>query len=282
MGGTGILNCLELASGKVIWSTNTLTEHGARIPDWGVGCSPLVTEGAVIVTVGGSGHALVAYDKVTGRKLWAAGSDDAHWSSPMRMSFLGMKPQIVIFNDTVAGHDEETGRVLWQHRWKGGHPHVTPPVAISPDTLLISSGYGTGSELLGLSFNGERWRATNVWKTIRLKSKFANIIRHGGFLYGLDDGALVCVELATQQLRWKGDRYGHGQMILVGELILLTAESGDIVLIEPSPDEQRELGRFKVFNAKTWNPPALAGDLLVVRNDREAACLRLPVAPRED
>ena len=276
LGGTGILNCLDLASGKTVWSTNTIAGYGADIPDWGAACSPLVTKTAVIITVGGAGHALVAYDRMTGRTLWAAGSDGVHWSSPMRMGFLGKNPQIVTFNDTVAGHDEETGKVLWQYRWRGGHPHVTPPVAIGVDTFLVSSGYGTGSELVRLSVDGERWRATRVWKSIRLKSKFANIIRQGDFLYGLDDGALVCLDLRTQQLRWKGDRYGHGQMILVGDLILLEAESGDIALIEPTPDEPRELSRFKVFRGKTWNPPALAGDLLVMRNDREAVCLRLP------
>jgi outer membrane protein assembly factor BamB len=91
------------------------------------------------------------------------------------------------------------------------------------------------------------------------------------------DGALACIDAATGELKWKGDRYGHGQMMLVGKLILLMAESGDIVLLEPNPAEQRELARHKVFTAKTWNPPALAGDLLFIRNDREAACLRLPV-----
>ncbi len=277
IGGAGVLNCLELGTGKVIWTTNVLAQHGAKVPDWGVAGSPLVTEKAVIVVVGGAGHTLVAYDKRTGARLWTAGNDNAHWSSPVRLSFLDQPAQIVTFNETVAGHDERTGKLLWQHPWRGGHPHVAAPLAVGTDSLLVSSGYGTGSELLQLTFRDNRWRTQRVWKSIRLKSKFANILQHRGFLYGLDDGALVCVELATGELRWKGDRYGHGQMILVGDVILLTAENGDIVLVEPDAREQREVARFKVFSAKTWNPPALAGDLLVVRNDREAVCLRLPV-----
>jgi outer membrane protein assembly factor BamB len=143
--------------------------------------------------------------------------------------------------------------------------------------VLISTGYGIGSELLQISREKERWKAARVWKSIRMKSKFANLFHIDGFVYGLDDGALACIDVANGELKWKGERYGHGQMILVGGLILLMAERGELVLIEPDPGEQRELARFKVFNAKTWNPPALAGDRLVVRNDREAASFRLPV-----
>jgi outer membrane protein assembly factor BamB len=110
-----------------------------------------------------------------------------------------------------------------------------------------------------------------------MKSKFGTLIQRSGFIYGLDDGALACVDASSGDLKWKGDRYGHGQMILVGDLLLMMAESGEVVLLEPNPEEPRELGRFKVFSAKTWNPPALAGDLLLVRNDQEAACLQLPL-----
>lgn len=100
-----------------------------------------------------------------------------------------------------------------------------------------------------------------------------------GFVYGLDDGILTCLDSSSGNRMWKDGRYGHGQMILVGELILLTAESGDLVLIEATQDEHRELAVFSVFDHKTWNPPALAGEFLLLRNDREAACFRLPLLP---
>lgn len=278
MGGAGVLNCLELATGKRFWTKNTLSEHGAKLPEWGVACSPLVTERAVIVSVGGNRHAVVAYDKDSGTVLWASGSDDPHWSSPIRATFEGV-PQIVLFSENVSSYDEQTGKLLWQHPWRSAYPHVTVPLVLAGNRVLVSQGYGTGSELLQITRQTNRWHATRIWKSIRMKSKFANLIHLDGFVYGLDDGALACIDAGTGELKWKGDRYGHGQMILVGRLLLLMAENGEIILLEPDPSEQRELARYKVFNAKTWNPPALAGDLLVVRNDREAACLRLPLAP---
>jgi outer membrane protein assembly factor BamB len=277
MGGAGVLNCLELATGKRLWTKNTLSEHGAKLPDWGVACSPLVTERAVIVSVGGNRHAVVAYDKDSGAMLWASGNDDPHWSSPIRAVFEGVS-QILLFSENISSYDEQTGKVLWHHPWRSTYPHVTVPLVLAGNRVLISQGYGTGSELLQVARGTNRWHATRIWKSIRMKSKFANLIHLDGFVYGLDDGALACIDVSNGDLKWKGDRYGHGQMILVGRLLLLMAENGEIVLLEPNPSEQRELARFKVFKDKTWNPPALAGDLLVIRNDREAACLRLSLA----
>ena len=89
----------------------------------------------------------------------------------------------------------------------------------------------------------------------------------------------ACVDLKDGSQRWKEGRYGHGQGLLVGELYLLMAESGELVLLRPTPDAPNELARFRVFDSKTWNPMALSGSLLLARNDREAVCLRLKSAP---
>ncbi len=275
MGGRGILNCLDLVTGRVVWQHNTIAEFNAKVPEWGVACSPLVTERAVFVTVGGAGAAMVSFDRETGAKLWASGQDSPHWCSPARAT-LGGTSQIIVFSENVSAYDEQSGKVLWQYPWRSSFPHVSTPLALSGNRVLVSQGYGGGSELLQITHTNNHWRATQVWKSIRLKSKFANLISLDGFIYGLDDGALVCLDASSGELKWKGERFGHGQMILVGSVLLLTAESGDVVLVEPNPTEFRELSRVKIFSGKTWNPPALAGDLLLVRNDKEAACVRLP------
>jgi outer membrane protein assembly factor BamB len=103
------------------------------------------------------------------------------------------------------------------------------------------------------------------------------MVLHNGVVYGLDDGVLVSLDPETGERRWKGGRYGHGQMILVGDSLLIQAESGELVLVEANPERHRELARFSALGGKTWNPPALSGRLLLVRNNREAACYRLPV-----
>jgi outer membrane protein assembly factor BamB len=187
---------------------------------------------------------------------------------------------VVAFNDrSVSAHDPQTGDVLWQRPWGNGNVVCASPLIVSSNRVLFSSGYGVGAELLEITrrTNGS-FAADRVWKSIRMKAKFAHLFIRDESVFGLDDGILACVNVADGSQRWKEGRYGHGQGLAVGEHYLLMSEGGELVLLQPTPVAPNELARFRVFNSKTWNPPALAGDLLLVRNDREAACLRLPVA----
>ena len=108
--------------------------------------------------------------------------------------------------------------------------------------MLVSSGYGVGSELLKITRDAEgKLTAKQIWKSNRLKAKFTNVIYKDGFIYGLDDGIMACIDASTGELKWKEGRYGHGQEILVGDLLLVTAESGEVLLLDPNPQESREL-----------------------------------------
>ncbi|HEY6167876.1 MAG TPA: PQQ-binding-like beta-propeller repeat protein [Verrucomicrobiae bacterium] len=280
LGATGFLNCLDAATGKGVWSRNLATDAHAKIPEWGLVGSPLLVDDRVIVSAGGSANkSLLAYRADDGQFAWSGGSGEANYGSPFVATLAGVR-QILVFNTLViTSHDAATGAVLWEHRWTSANPSAAVPVVVDGTRVVFSSGYGFGSDLLEIRRkpNG-KLAATRVWHSTRMKSKFAHIFARDGFLYGLDDGIFACVDLKDGSLRWKEGRYGHGQGLLVGELYLLMAESGELVLLRPTPDAPQELARFRVFNAKTWNPIALSGDLLLVRNDQEAACLRLPLA----
>jgi outer membrane protein assembly factor BamB len=144
--------------------------------------------------------------------------------------------------------------------------------------MLVSAGYGVGSLLIEITPSGDTLIPRTLWESRRLKSKFASIVSHEGTIYGLDDGILVALDQATGERKWKRGRYGHGQLLLVEGLLLIQTEKGEVVLIEPDPGELRELGRFRAFEGKTWNPPALSGRRLLVRNNKEAACFELALA----
>ncbi len=280
LGATGLLNCLELASGRLVWQRSITGDAGARMPEWGFAGSPLFLDGLVIVSAGGQpDKSLLAYRADSGQLRWAAGSAPVGYSSPFVAELAGVR-QILVFNSRrITAHDPASGTVLWEYPWGVGQPHVAVPVVVGTSRVVFSSGYGVGAELLDIGRQADGFlAATRVWQSRRMKAKFANLVARDGFLYGLDDGILACVDLADGSLRWKEGRYGHGQGLLLSEHFLLMSEPGELVLLRPTPEAPHELHRFRVFSSKTWNPIALAGEFLLVRNDLEAACLRLTLA----
>ena len=279
VGATGILNCLDEQTGRLLWSRAIMTDNDGAPPGWGLSVSPLVLDHLVVVSAGGpKDRSLVAYSADTGHFVCGGGHDRVSYSSPVRFQ-LGGQAQILMFNAaSLAGHDPVSGKLLWEYRWSSANPNVAVPVLLPEDRVLVSSGYGVGSEAIEIRKSSlEHWTAQRAWKSTRLRAKFTNVVFFRGFIYGLDDGTLTCLEAATGESKWKDGRYGHGQVILVGSLLLVMAENGEVCLVDPVPEGRRELGRFAALNTKTWNPPALAGEFLFVRNDLEAACFRLPV-----
>jgi outer membrane protein assembly factor BamB len=282
LGGTGILKCLDFDTGREIWGRNSLESVKSPDLEWGISSSPLVFGDRVVVAPRGADFSLLACRMETGEPLWTAGRHQPGYGSPRLERILGVEQILTFTSDTAAAHDPETGRLLWEYPWKlgqRGHPHVTDPRAVGTNCVLISSAYGAGSHLVQItrSSDGAAWFATNVvWQSRRLKSKFANVLFRGGHGYGLDDGRLVCIDLTDGNRRWDGERFGHGQLLLLEDVILVTSEQGAVVLVEAVPDAYVPLTRFTAFERKTWNPPALADDTLLLRNDEEAAAYRLP------
>lgn len=280
-GATGILNCFELANGRLVWTRDVVRESGGKVLEWGCTSSPLVVNGLVVVHGGeGARQSLHAYRMTNGEPAWTGGAATPSYASLSLASLAGVS-QLLAFNDgSISGHDPATGATLWERPWGNGNVVCSSPVMVASNRVLFSSGYGVGAQLLEFSQGPTgTLSAQLVWKSPRMKAKFAHIFARDGSLYGLDDGILACVNLADGSQRWKEGRYGHGQGLLVGALYLLMAESGEIVLLRPTPEAPNELARLRVFNSKTWNPIALSGDVLLVRNDQEAVCLKLPLAP---
>lgn len=278
-GATGILNCLDLATGHRRWSRDVVRESGGAVPQWGATSSPLLVDDLVVVHGGeGAAHSLYAFRADDGEPVWQAGTSSSY-STPIVATLAGVR-QIVAFNDgSVSGHDPATGATLWQRPWGNGNVVCATPLVVSGNRVLFSSGYGVGAELLEISPKVEgKLEAARVWKSIRMKAKFSHMFIRDGCVFGLDDGIFACVDLADGSQKWKEGRYGHGQGVLVGDLYLLMAESGELVLLRPTPESPNEIARLKLFGSKTWNPPALAGDLVLVRNDREAVCLKMTLA----
>ena len=280
LGALGDFMLLDLETGEKQWGFNLMNKHGANLPDWGFASSPLIEGDLVILSVGArNGFSLVAYHKLTGKLVWSEGSDRAHWSSPVAYDIAG-KRQVLIFNHSAMfAHDVADGTIIWRYEWDtDGMPHVAIPIPVGDDRIVLSSGYGKGAEMLQISNNEDGTQnAERVWRTLHLKAKFNNYVFKDGYIYGLDDGMFTCIDIEKGRRTWKKGRYGHGQNILVDDLMILTAENGEVLLTEPVPEEPRILGTFQALEGKSWNPPALVGEYLLLRNHLEAALYRLPL-----
>ena len=279
LGATGILNCLDLGTGAQIWSRDILADNRAEANVWGISCSPLVLDTLVVVSAGGPDErSLVAYHRQTGAFVWGGGSDRAGYSSPRLVTLAG-REQILIFNShSVVAHDPHSGVPLWRQPWDQVQC-VANPLPLPENRVLVSTGYGIGARLYHVNAAPGGGLTSNiVWKSPRLKAKFANMVYRDGFVYGLDDGVLVCLDPQNGKRLWKRGRYGHGQLILIGDVLLIMSESGDVVLVEARPDRHVELARMTAFAGKTWNPPSFAAPYLLVRTDSEAVCYELALA----
>ena len=283
LGATGWLSCVDRRDGSERWAVDTLQDNDAPILVHGMACSPLLVDNVVVVSAGGgAGRALVAYDRPTGQRVWRAGDDTVSYASPQLFEITGVR-QIVIHNAPgVSAHAVDDGRVLWSHAWENDQAvSCSQPVLIagSDRRLLLSSGYGKGCALIEVvppSDEAESWSVEEIWTSRSLKTKFSSAVVQGGLAFGFDDAILCCVDLADGKLRWKRGRYGHGQLMLVEDTLLVQGEGGEVVLLAIDGEKQREWSQLAALDGKTWNNPALAGRLLIVRNDHEAVCYELP------
>jgi outer membrane protein assembly factor BamB len=284
LGGTGVLDCLDAATGTLIWTRDILKEHGLANTHFGKCSSPLIVDDLVVVTGGMAKHStLLAFRRADGAPVWAAGRDEASFSSPMLATLAGRRQVLSVNAASVTGHDPKNGQVLWEYAWANNKwPKCAQPVVLEGDRVLLSASFDAGCVLLQVSAGADGSLAVSeVWKNRKMKSEFSNVVARGGFIYGMDDGILACVEVATGERKWKEGRYGHGQMMLVDDLLLVQTERGPVALVEADPSRYLEVAQIKALGAKTWNTPALAGQFLLVRNDQEAICYRLPLRRKE-
>jgi outer membrane protein assembly factor BamB len=249
--------------------------------------SPLVVDEMVIVGAGGTnGRSLVAYDKTSGDVIWAGGDDVASYASPAVATLGGVRQVLSVNQDWVVGHRLEDGEPLWRHAWPGksdSNATASQAVAIEDrNWVFLSKGYEIGSTLLAIEQDdGGNWSATPVWDppiAARMKTKMTNVAIRDGLVFGLDAGILQCIDLETGRQRWKGGRYGNGQILLVDNVILVTTEEGELAIVEATDESFRELAKIPVIEGRTWNNPALYGRYLLMRSEEEVACLELPLS----
>ena len=282
LGATGIVNALNANDGAVVWSRNAASDTGATMPGWGFSGSPLVIGDTVIVAASGR---LIAYDLATGNPRWQAKTGGGGYSSPHLFTIGGVAQILLMTGYGATSVTPADGKPLWEYASPSGMRIVQPALASNGEILMSlgDSGMGgTGLRRMAVAQAPGRWTVQERWTSTGLKPSFNDFVVHNGHAYGFDGSILSCIDLEDGKRKWKGGRYGGGQLILLPDqhLLLVLSEEGELALVAATPDQFKELARFPAIQGKTWNHPVLAGDRLLVRNGQEMAAFRLSLSPR--
>ena len=288
-GATGIVQCLDLASGDVIWRQELLPLAGwsqRRSEEeimWGRAGSPLLVGELCVVPFGGPddddawpesagqsdqrrNRGLIAFDKADGTIRWTGGAEQISFASPMLMNLAGTEQIVIVNESSVTGHAVEDGRQLWRVSWRGrsnGAANCAAALQVDANAFLVGKAYGTGSGVFEIAAEGEEFAVQERWaRPSVLKTKFTHACIADGFAYALSDGLLECVDIATGKRAWaqpRGARYGHGQLILVEDVLVVQTEAGEVAFVAARSDRFEELVKMPALASKSWNIPSIAG-----------------------
>ncbi|MSU59831.1 MAG: hypothetical protein EXS35_16975 [Pedosphaera sp.] len=275
LGATGELRCIASAGGETIWRTNICELNNTGPPAYGHAGSPLVVDDKVIVETYTTGRGeVLCFNRADGRILWRTPTITLGYVSPTLATFGGERQVIFGGRPDVFALRLDDGVMRWTVPWPilNNERPIAQPVLVGTNRILFSAAYLTGATLFEINRTGDTFAAKEIWKSRKLKNKFAASVLHDGFIYGLDEDILTCLDAATGEQKWKDGRYGYGEVVLASGHLVVLCGNGDLALVRPSPERLVELARFHAINGKTWNYPAIAGGKLLVRNLAEMAC----------
>jgi outer membrane protein assembly factor BamB len=275
LGATGMLKALDAATGAVVWSRNAASDTGRKIPEWGIASSPLVVDDIVVVAVSGT---LAAYDLVTGKPRWVGPQHGGSYSSPQLVTIDGVAQILLLSAPGAVSVAPADGALLWEYSWEGGaivQPALTADGGVLINAMSMMGGMGT--RRLAVAHGEGGWTVQERWTSNGLKPYYNDFVVHKGHAFGFDGNILACIDLQDGKRKWKGGRYGNGQLVLLADqdLLLVLTEDGELALVRATPDQFTEVARVPALDAKTWNHPVLVGHVLLVRNGQEMAAFRL-------
>jgi outer membrane protein assembly factor BamB len=284
-GAEGTLTCLELTTGRRLWSVAAGREFGAEKGYFGFACSPLVHHGHVMLNLGGrDGAGIVAFDSSTGKLAWKATQHEAGYASPVIATLAESTLALFFTREGLVGLDPASGDVRFEFPWRSRQQasvNAATPLVVG-DRVFLTASYGTGAVLL--ETHGDKPKA--LWSSDdALSSHYASVVEHEGFLYGFhgrqEYGAkLRCVEAASGKLRWSDDRLGAGSVLLAGSRLLILNDRGELCVAPATPDSFTPTARAQVLGTGARAYPALANGRLYARDTRNLICLDLRPSDR--
>ena len=281
----GTLACLNRNDGKLVWKQSML-DFGGKVAVWGYTESVLVDGDNVICTPGGDEGALLALNKKTGEKIWQSSEFTlpSEYPSMVRATINGTPQYIQLAgkmrgDQAVAGIRASDGKLLWKSPWPGRIATIPTPI-VKGNRVYVSSGYGTGSQLLEI---GEDNSVNTVWSNKVMKNHHGGVIEVDGHLYGYSDGpGWICQSLKSGDMVWnEKSALGKGAIGYAdGRFYLVDERRGEVVLIEASTDGWKERGRFTLSpqterrkpDGRVWVHPVISNGRLYLRDQEYVYC----------
>jgi len=275
-----VVHCLNIDTGKPIWTVDLVKQHHGKNIHWESAASPVVEGDLIFVACGGPGESMLGLNKETGAAVWKTGDDQITHSTPVVTTILGQRQVIFFMQSGLVSLNTKDGKELWRFPFpKAGSMAISP--VVSDDLVYISAQYNVGSATCRISKQGSGFTATKLWSisgNSPVCNQWSTPVCKDGYLYGMFDptkyknGKMKCVELATGKVKWDHAGFGQGNVILVGSRLVALAEDGNVVIVEASPDGYKEVCRTKAFNDKCWSTPAFADGKIYVRSISQGRC----------
>jgi outer membrane protein assembly factor BamB len=270
-GATARLRCLDAPTGRLLWSRDLVADFGATIVYRGYSSSAVAHGDAVIVQAGGKRHAVMAFDRRTGKSLWTSGDHANTNSSPALLDLGGQRQLVTFMRDVVAGFDPDTGAELWSHP----HPqrfkdNIAKPIPLGDDTIVVTSSLDGGTRALTISRREGGWRAEERWHQPRAGAYYTNAVSAGGLVLlssgGVGPTIFSGIHPGTGDVAWQTRDVLRSQILAVGDRLLLRDETGGLTLATADASGLRVLTRATIFAEGAPSPPTLVGTTLYARD----------------
>jgi len=280
VGVTGKLHCLDAKTGRKIWEHGLLEEFGGTVMVRGYSSSPIAYRHTVIVTVGGTGHAIMAFDLGNGRVVWQKQDFKNSHSSPILIRLEGEDQLVALMDRIVVGVNPKNGELLWSHPHDlDGQRTASTPVWDGDHLLFVSSAYSGGSRVIRLEKRGDKTTATEVWSHKKMRVHHSNVIRVADYVYGSNGDfgptPFTAVNVKTGEISWRDRSFGKANTLLLGNKAMVLDEDGQLAVATLAPQKLDVHSKCKVLNSRAWTPPVVAGSRLYVRDQKEIAAFDL-------
>ena len=284
-GVKGVLACMQLADGKLLWSKSYVKDFGAK---WfggnapgskGTAASRHGNNGApatdakhIYAAAGGhNGASLVCLEKRTGKLVWKSGNDYAAYAGLMLGKLAGVEQVVMVTAAHMIGYRAKDGKALWSVPViTGAARNIVTPI-LSGDTVTAAS-FSVGTFQVRIRNSGAGQTATEVWRNKDARTNITTPVLHQGFLYGLGttrgrNSVFVCLNHKTGQTMWSAPGYDdYASVIGVGDTLLIHGSSGALSLLKATSEKHIVLGKLPEASQRSWNFPVYSGGTLYLKD----------------